>query len=554
MKTLLTALNAKYVHTNLAVRCIKNYCKGFDVTIKEYTINDNIDAVIAGIFEFDADVIAFSCYIWNIEKILYIAECLKKINPSLIIVLGGLEVSYDAKKVLVDNPYVDFVISGEGEIPFKMLLEKLEEDRNFEKVLSLTYRKNDEIFQNPKAKLNDINDFSFVYQKDDDLKNKIVYYESSRGCPYNCSYCLSGEGNSVTFLDTNRVKKELQFFIDNNIPLVKFVDRTFNADKKRADEIFKFIIENTKNTKFHFELAGDLITDRTLDILKNAKNDMMQFEIGVQSTNQKTIESIGRKIDFDRLKDKIISLLSLGTIHIHLDLIAGLPHEDLDSFKNSFNDVISLKPNMLQLGFLKLLKGSRIRNEYQKYGYVFKSRAPYEIISNNFMSFADLCYLKKIETALDRYYNSGDFKNSIDYLFDKFDDKFEIFDKIVAHFNKNNLFDVGVSLDMLFDELICIFSYLGKEFCDHVNFDRMLNQKCKIKSNIDDSETFKEKCFEFLKNQENIDKYIPEFNDLEIKKIIKLIRIEEFFDKIWLFNLKTRRYFDITNDFYNKGE
>ena len=395
--------------------------------------------------------------------------------------LGGLEVSYDSKKVLMESPYIDFVISGEGEIPFKMFLEEMEGKRYFENVLSLTYRNNGEIFKNSNLQMQDINNYSFVYDEKDDLKNKIVYYESSRGCPYNCSYCLSGEGNRVTFLDTERVKKELKFFIDNNIPLVKFVDRTFNADKNRAYEIFKFIIENTKNTKFHFELAGDLITDETLDILKNAKNDMMQFEIGVQSTNKKTIEAIGRKIDFDRLKDKITSLLSLGTIHIHLDLIAGLPYEDLDSFKNSFNDVISLKPDMLQLGFLKLLKGSRIRNEYQKYGYVFKSKAPYEIISNNFMSFADLCYLKKIETALDRYYNSGDFKNSIDYLFDKFDNKFEIFDKIVAHFNKNNLFDVGVSLDMLFDELICIFSDFGKDFSDHVNFDRMLNQKCKIK-------------------------------------------------------------------------
>lgn len=554
MKALLVGLNAKYIHTNLAIRCIKNYCRGFDVTIKEYTINDNIDAVIASIFEFNADVIAFSCYIWNIEKILYIAECLKKINQNICIVLGGLEVSYDSKKVLKDNPYVDFVISGEGEIPFKMLLEELNGNRCFDNVLSLTYRNNGEIFKNGNLEMQNINNYSFVYDSKDDLKNKIVYYESSRGCPYNCSYCLSGEGNKVTFLDTNRVKKELKFFIDNNIPLVKFVDRTFNADKKRADEIFKFIIENTKNTKFHFELAGDLITDETLDILKNAKNDMIQFEIGVQSTNTKTIDAIGRKIDFSRLKGKITDLLNLSTIHIHLDLIAGLPHEDLESFKNSFNDVISLKPDMLQLGFLKLLKGSRIRNEYQKYGYVFKSKAPYEIISNDFMSFSDLCYLKKIETVLDRYYNSGDFKKSIDYLFDKFENRFDIFDRIVAHFNKNNLFDVGVSLDMLFNELISIFSYLGKDFSDCVNFDRMLNLKCKIKSNIDDNENFKEQCFEFLKNKENIEKYLPEFSDLAPKKIIKLIRIEEFFNKVWLFNLKTREYFDITNEFYKKGE
>ncbi len=552
MKTLLTALNAKYVHTNLAVRCIKNYCKGFDVTVKEYTINDNIDAVISGIYEFNADIIAFSCYIWNIEKVLYICECLKKANPRLVIVLGGLEVSYDSKKILKENEFVDFVISGEGEIPFKMLLDALENNNSLDNVLSLTYRKNGEIIKNKSNGLTDINNFEFVYNTADDLKNKIVYYESSRGCPYNCSYCLSGEGSKVTFLDTQRTKKEIKYFIDNKIPLVKFVDRTFNANKKRADEIFKFIIENSTDTKFHFELSGDLITDETLSILKTAKKDIMQFEIGVQSTNKKTIEAIGRKIDFDVLKDKILSLLSFGNIHIHLDLIAGLPYEDLESFKNSFDDVISLKPHMLQLGFLKLLKGSRIRNEYQKYGYVFKSKAPYEIISNDFISFSQLCYLKKIENVLDKYYNSGDFSKSMDYLFEKHKSKFDIFDKLVCHFEKNNLFEIGLSLDMLYDELITAFSSYGKEFADCVNFDRILNRKCKIKSNLDEDYDFKEKCFEFLKNEENVKKYLADFlnsSDISAKKIIKLVRFEELFGRVWLFNLKNRKFFDVTYDF-----
>lgn len=548
MKTLLATLNAKFVHSSLSVRCLKKFCSEFDIILKEYTINDNTDAVISGIYEENADVIAFSCYIWNVEKVFYICECLKKAKPEIIIVLGGLEVSYDSYDIMKQYNFIDFIISGEGEIPFKSLLSELEGERNYKNVPSLTYRENGEIFQTKKLAAQDLNAYPFVYDNADELKNKIVYYESSRGCPYNCSYCLSGEGNAVSFLDVFRVKKELKFFIDNNIPLVKFVDRTFNADRKRAEDIFLYIIDNCKNTKFHFELAGDLITDSTLEILKKAKKDIMQFEIGVQSTNEKTIAAIGRKIDFNKLKGRILSLLSLGTIHIHLDLIAGLPYEDLQSFKKSFDDVIALKPHMLQLGFLKLLKGSRIRNEAEKYGYVFKSKAPYEIISNDFMSFGDICYLKKIEQVLDKYYNSGEFEKSINYLFDKFESRFEIFDRIAAHFEKNHLFEIGLSPDMLCDVLIDVFCEFD-DFADYVNFDRMTNAKCKKKNNFEKNPHFKEACFEFLKDEKNIQKYLCDFKDFSAKKLVKFIRIERFFDKIWLFNLKNNEYSEISEDF-----
>lgn len=550
MKILLTTLNAKYIHTSLAVRNLKKSCEAYDVSVREYTINDNIDSVIADIYSEHADIVTFGCYIWNISKVLYICECLKKAEPSIITVLGGPEVSYDSVDVLENNPFVDFVVSGEGELPLNRLFGEITGGRAFETVPSLTYRSDGAVKVNPRLPLQDINSYGFAYDDDiDTVKNRIIYYESSRGCPYNCSYCLSGAGCGVSFLDIERVKRELSFFMEKGIPLVKFVDRTFNADRKRADEIFKYIIENKGDTKFHFELAGDLISDDTVEILKKAPRDLMQFEIGVQSTNPKTIEAIGRRIDFDKLKGRIVQLLKLGTIHIHLDLIAGLPYEDLASFKRSFDDVIKLRPHMLQLGFLKLLKGSRIRNEAEKYNYVFKSAAPYEVISNEFMSFADICYLKKIEAVLDIYYNSGDYKYTMDYVLKNFKSPFDAFDLLVKYYEENGLFKVGLSHDAHCDALKGALENFGAEAADCVGFDRMLNKKCKLRSVSARNEDFRKQCFDFLMNRDNLNKYLKEYADVPAKKIIKFVLFERFFGRVWMYNLKNDEVCDVTADF-----
>ena len=293
-----------------------------------------------------------------------------------------------------------------------------------------------------------LNEYEFCYDESiRDYKSKIIYYESSRGCPFRCSYCLSGRSGGVDYLDLDRVKKELMFFIEHDVPLVKFVDRTFNADRERAREIFRFIIENSKKTKFHFELAGNLIDDETIDVLKNAPDGVIQFEIGVQSTNPETLREIGRNIPLSAIADKIRALLEIGTIHIHLDLIAGLPHEDYKSFGKSFDDVISLRPHVLQLGFLKLLKGSRIREEEGKFGYKYKSKAPYEVMENEFISYDELIKLKYIEDLFEKYYNSGDFKRCMDYLFENYPSPFGVFEKIYDYYLENNLFDRAVSID-----------------------------------------------------------------------------------------------------------
>lgn len=546
MRIVLAALNAKYIHVNLAVRSIRGVCREFSPEVCEFTINDNVDNIIASLHTKKADVIAFSCYIWNIEKILYISQSLKKVNPHLKVILGGHEVSYDARGILHDNPWIDFVIRGEGEKPCYELFSALKNEIPIENVPSLTYRCGDKIRETELAPSGNLNDYPFAYDKSIcDFKGKIVYYESSRGCPFNCSYCLSGDNRQVDFLDLNRVKNEIMFFIENGVPLVKFVDRTFNADKKRANEIWKFIIDNSKNTCFHFELAGSLIDDETIEILKKAPEGIIQFEIGVQSTNEKTIGEIGRSIEFEKVHDSVKKLLSLGNIHIHLDLIAGLPYENYESFKKSFDDALSIRPHVLQLGFLKLLKGSRLRNQAEEFGYKYKEKAPYEVMENNFISFDEIINLKRIEDIFDKYYNSGDFKRSMDFLFKRFKSPFEIFERISDYFCENNLFERSVSLESHYEILEMVFPYEG--FCDCVKVDRLTNRKAKL--SYENSPEFKENCFEFLKKQENIEKYLPQYKGLPPRKTYTKLRFEKVFGGVYLYETETNILKEITPDF-----
>ncbi len=534
MKIILTTLNAKYIHTNLALRTIAGVCSKFTPVIREFTVNDNIDSIIASLHMEKADVIAFSCYIWNIEKTLYIAQSLKAVNPELKIILGGHEVSHDSCKILEEHSYIDFVISGEGEKSFPLLLDALSGEIALSDVPSLTCRKNGEILSNPIIKGGDINEYPFPYDESiREYKGKIIYYESSRGCPFNCSYCLSGDNRKVSFLDVDRVKRELLFFIENNVPLVKFVDRTFNADKKRALEIWKFIIENSKETCFHFELAGSLIDDDAIALLKTAPRGIIQFEIGVQSTNPETINAIGRNIEFEKIRENVKKLLQTDNIHIHLDLIAGLPYEGYESFGKSFNDVVSIRPHVLQLGFLKLLKGSRIREEAEVYRYKYKKKAPYEVMENNFLSFDELIKLKAIEELFERYYNSGDFSRTMDFLFEKTDSPFEIFENIYNYFEKNRLFERSLPLEFYYEVIPAIFEF--ERICDYVRADRLTNKKAKL--SYENEKEFKEQCFEFLKKEKNLEKYLPEFVGMPARKIYPRLRFEKLFSEVYMYNV-----------------
>ncbi len=541
MKLVLTALNAKYIHTCLSVRClnaaVKDICSS---VVKEYTINDTVGDICLDLFGEKADCVAFSCYIWNIDMVLKVSSVLKKANPNIKIVLGGYEAMYDCEDLIRFNPQIDAVIRGEGEITLREYILSLNGTKGIGEVLGVTYRCGDEIISNPnRLELCDLNRVPFVYDESiDSFKNRIIYYESSRGCPYRCTYCISGENSGVRFLDSQRVKKELSFFIEHKVPLVKFVDRTFNANPKRAKDILRYIADNPSDTVFHMELAGDIIDDEMTDIISRIKSGSLRFEIGVQTTNEDTMKAIERNISFDKLSATVRKLMDLDTVHIHLDLIAGLPKEDLTSFKKSFDDVIALRPHVLQLGFLKLLKGSKIRSQEKLYGYTYSDTAPYEVIGNNFISYEDLSIIKCAEDALEKYYNSGSFFHTMNYLLAKCVSPFEMFKNIGRYIKDNYPVGYAFSKQDLFSVLL--------ECMDDEILRDMLKKDYLLKFRVgkrpkwfgDPDETLLPKVYDMFRNEELKKEKFPEYYDVPAKEIMKHIYAERFSDGVYIFDYK----------------
>ena len=425
MKFLLTAINTKYIHSNLAIYSLKAYheSKGgiADVEIAEFTINQYVDDYIREIYKRKPDVIAFSCYLWNIE---YVYECaceLKKIMPDMDIWLGGPEVTYDSVSVLKKHPYIKGVMIGEGEETFTQLCNVYFNgyscknkyfDINFindklRTVNGISINIDGDYITTPSRGLLNMDDIPFVYKDMSSFENKIIYYESSRGCPFGCSYCLSSVEKSVRFRSLFLVFKELKYFLDIKVSQVKFVDRTFNCDHNRTLKLLTFLKENDNGiTNFHFEIAADLLKQDEIDIINTMRPGLIQLEIGVQSVNPKTIQAIDRVMNLDILSDVVKKVDSAGNVHQHLDLIAGLPYEDVNSFKHSFNYVYRLRPEQLQLGFLKVLKGSKMHRMADEYGIVYKSMAPYELLYTNWVSYDDILYLKQIEEMVELYYKA----------------------------------------------------------------------------------------------------------------------------------------------------
>lgn len=438
MRILLTTLNSKYVHSNLALKylytCAENSRNNIDIL--EFTINNEEDYVYTEILRKGYDVVCFSCYIWNIDKTLYLAENLKKARPDIKILMGGPEVSYDAIPFMSRHKFIDFIISGEGEAPFSELADTLlSGSREFEKIPGLTYRLEGKIYVNPPAPPLKFETVPFPYISLVCEEDKIMYYESSRGCPFQCSYCLSSIDHRVRALPLDRVRSDLGYFIYKRVKQVKFIDRTFNWDKKRCYEIMKYLIASDNGeTNFHFEICGDLIDEELLQLLGTARPGLFQFEIGVQSTNERALRACGRKSDFEKLAENVKRLVEMGNIHIHLDLIAGLPYEDYDSFRKSFNDVYALKPHHLQLGFLKLIKGTAIREQAEDHGYVYREQAPYEIISSRYMSAMALVRLKKIENVLELYYNRGGFRRTLEFSVELAETPFDFYEELADYY------------------------------------------------------------------------------------------------------------------------
>ncbi|WP_423231122.1 B12-binding domain-containing radical SAM protein [Clostridium cavendishii] len=443
---MLTAINSKYIHSNLALKYLKAYTKelNYQGEIKEFSINDRIEKILEGILEEKPDVVAFSCYIWNMEFVNKLTELIKRVNPKIEILYGGPEVSYDSYEFL-NNHLGEYLICGEGEETYKEFIEYKLGERKLEDIKGLYYRVGDEIKFNGERKLMDMNDLVFPYTYEDDIENKIVYYEASRGCPFKCKYCLSSVMHGVRFLDLERVKKELKFFMDKKIPLVKFVDRTFNCNHDFTKEILIFLSEQDTNTRFHFEIAADLLRNDEIEILNKAPKGRFQLEVGVQTTNLEVLKNINRYITFENLKTKVLNVAKGQNVMQHLDLIAGLPGENYESFRNSFNDVHSINPDEIQLGFLKLLKGSSMRSEAEKWGIVYSPYAPYEILSSKDISYYELLKLKKIEEMVDKYYNSGKFKNILSFFLKKFETPFDFYYELSCFFELKGFFNRSIN-------------------------------------------------------------------------------------------------------------
>ncbi|MBS5938308.1 B12-binding domain-containing radical SAM protein [Clostridium sp.] len=445
MKILLTAINSKFVHSNLAVRYLKAFTKDmdYDCKIREFSINDREEKILEEIIKESPNVVAFSTYIWNIEMIKRLSNLIKLVDENIEILYGGPEVSYDSQNILRELNG-DYIIEGEGEKTYREFVEYKLQERNLEDIRGLYYKKDNNIFFNGKRPLMNMNEVVFPYEEDENLDNKIVYYESSRGCPFNCSYCLSSTIHGVRFLDIERVKKELSYFIKKEVRLVKFVDRTFNCNHKFTMAIWEFLINQDTKTQFHFEISADLLKDDELELLRKAPKDRFQFEVGVQTTNDEVLNRINRFVNFSDIKEKVDELLKLRNIKQHLDLIAGLPGEDYNSFKRSFNDVYSIKPEEIQLGFLKLLRGASIREEAVAYGMKFSPYPPYEILKTKDLSYEELLKLKKVEEMVDKYYNSQKFNNIINYLVKQFDNPFDFYYELGKYFDKKGYFNRNI--------------------------------------------------------------------------------------------------------------
>ena len=453
MKILLAACNAKYIHSNLAVYNLKS-CSGKyspNVVIKEYTINQIRDDILKDIYLEQPDVICFSCYIWNISFVKELVPDLKKILPHVDFWAGGPEVSYDAVEFLKKNPAFFGVMVGEGEETFHELagyyIERKPE--NLKEIRGVAFHdetKVPDIVHTGWRELMDLSKVPFAYSNLTEFKNRIIYYESSRGCPFSCSYCLSSIDKKLRFRDIELVKKELQFFIDNKVPQVKFVDRTFNCKHDHAMEIWRYITENDNGiTNFHFEISADLLRAEDLALMKTMRPGLIQLEIGVQSTNPQTIKAIRRTMDFEKLKGIVEQIHSFGNIHQHLDLIAGLPYEGYDSFHKSFCDVYALRPEQFQLGFLKVLKGSYMMEMTGEYQILYKDREPYEVLSTAWLTYGEILRLKMVESMVEVYYNSGQFKNTLVFLEKYFDDPFRMYEALGRFYEKKGYSEISHS-------------------------------------------------------------------------------------------------------------
>lgn len=538
MNIVLTAINAKYIHSNLAVYSLRAYAEKYkeEIEIAEYTINQQIDEILMDLYKKKPDVLCFSCYIWNLNYVEELIREIAKIFPGLPIWVGGPEVSYDAPDVLQRLPEVTGVMFGEGEQTFLEVLEYYHKRGvKLSEIKGIAYRGHEgEILQNEWREVMDLSEVPFVYHDMKDFKHKIIYYESSRGCPFSCSYCLSSVDKCLRFRDMELVKKELQFFIDEEVPQVKFVDRTFNCNHKHALEIWKYIKEHDKGiTNFHFEVAADLLNEEELNLIASLRPGLIQLEIGVQSTNEETIREIKRTMRFDEVSRIVQRIHAGGNVHQHLDLIAGLPNEGMESFQKSFDDVYRLHPEQLQLGFLKVLKGSYMESQKERYGLVYKSRPPYEVLYTNWLSYGEMMQLKRVEEMVEVYYNSGQFSYTLQKLEEEYASPFVLYQELGKYYENHELHLMSHARITRYEIL---FGFIKERWEEReALYKELLTLDLYLRENVKNRPVFageykvtKEWLGDFYEKESEEHRYLSGYEVYDKRQLRKMTHIEKF--------------------------
>jgi len=523
MRVLLTTLNSKYIHSSLALRCLKAYCSPAceDIKIKEYTINNTLLDILADVYKEKPDVIGLACYIWNFDMTMQLANLIKKVIPGIKVILGGPEVSYNPEEIMKEFQYVDFIIQGEGEETLRLLLAALYKATSLSDITGLARREGDNVLAASCPQVvKTLDNIPFAYNDNDmdELKDRIVYYESSRGCPFSCQYCLSSATKGVRFYSLERVYKDLQFFIRHNVRQVKFVDRTFNANKNYYLPIIEYLAAQDCQTNFHFEIAADILDEDVLSVLRNAPKGRFQFEVGVQSTYPLTLKEIERVNDWPKIVKNVSQILSYKNTHVHLDLIVGLPFEGLERFGQSFNDVFQIQPDMLQIGFLKLLKGSGVRRRANEHGYVYMDNAPYEVLGNKYISYSEVRELKMLENVFEQVYNSGRFRITLPYLIKAAGgNAFQFFRHLTAYWEEEGLHMTAHSTKSVFKYLLefcrCYFPNYFANCSDLLKFDSLMIEKGNMRPEMlpwNENKWSEEKS-QFWRSEAIVRKYIPNY-------------------------------------------
>ena len=539
MKTVLVAINAKYIHSNLAVYSLRSYARtfGYEPELLEFTINQQKDQILKGIYEAKPDLLCFSCYIWNLSYAEEIIEDIKKILPKVTIWAGGPEVSYDAPKFLKRHPEVDGIMCAEGEKTLTELISYYEvgksQGKSLDGINGIVYQENKTIHQTPLRDIMNMDDLVFPYEDLKDFEHKIIYYESSRGCPFSCSYCLSSIDKKLRFRSFSLVEKELEFFLAHKVPQVKFVDRTFNCKKSHAMAIWTYIKEHDNGiTNFHFEVAADLLTEDEIALIQTMRPGLIQLEIGVQSTNEKTLAEIHRKTDFEEITRKVKAVQKGENVHQHLDLIAGLPYENYESFGHSFNDVYALKPEQLQLGFLKVLKGSYMAEAAEGYGCVHKAKPPYEVLGTRWLSYEEILKLKGVEEMVEVYYNSGQFQKTIRAMEHLFETAFSMYEELADFYEKNGYNEVShtrIRRYEILQEFLQEKEANLEYFKQLMIFDLYARENMKTRPQwANDLSAYKMQILDFFKKEEENPKLLTDYQSYQARQTIKMTHIEVF--------------------------